>query len=41
MSCRDLMRSEDGGLTDDPVTVLGDVVFDGLFPAKGLLSVNG
>ena len=35
------MRSEDGGLTDDPVTVLGDVVFDGLFPAKGLLSVNG
>ena len=33
MSCRDNLRCEDDGLTDNPVTVLGDVTLDGLFPA--------
>jgi len=40
VSCRNNLRCKDDGLTDDPVTVLGDIVLDGLFPAKGLLRAN-
>jgi len=40
MSCHDNVRCEDGGLTKNLVAVFGDVVLDGLFPAKGLLSTN-
>ena len=36
MSCHDGPRCEDE-LTDDPVTILGDVILYGLFPAQGLL----
>jgi len=40
MSPHDKLRCEDDGLTNNPVTVLGDIVLDGFFPAEGLLSIN-
>ena len=40
MSFHDNLQCEDGELTNNPVTVLGDIVLDGLFPAESLLSVN-
>jgi len=40
VSYDDNLWCEDGGLTNNPVTVLGDVVLDGLLPAKGLLYTN-
>jgi len=40
VSCRDNLRCGNDGLTDNPATVLGDIVFDRLFPTKGLLRIN-
>ena len=40
VSCRGNLRGKGDGLTEDSATVLGDVVFDGFFPAKGLLRAN-
>ena len=40
MSSHDNLVCEDDGLTNNPVTVLGDIVLDGFFPAESLLSIN-
>jgi len=40
VSCRDDLQSDEDGLTNNPVTVLSDIVLDGLFPAEGLLGID-
>ena len=40
MSSHDNLWCEDDRLTNNSVTVLGDIILDGLFPAEGLLNIN-